>query len=216
MDATQQIFDAVRAGDTGQVQTLLAAQPNLVNAKNERGHSPVLIAQYHHKRDVVTVLLAAGPELDLFDAASVGRTERVAELLERDPTQVNAYSSDGFYPLGLAAFFAQPDTVRELLARGADVTQVARNPMRIQPLHAATAGKSMDVVRLLVEAGAPVNVKQQNGWTPLHAAVQHKDLEMTRYLVAHGADPKAQNDEGKSAIGMAAEQGSIDILKVLK
>lgn len=216
MDAAQEIFDIVRAGDTARLKTLLTANPAAVNARNERGHSPVLIAQYHHKREAVAVLLAAGPDLDLFDAASVGDTARVAALLDKDPTQVNAYSADGFYPLGLAAFFAHPDTVRLLLRRGADVTQVARNPMRVQALNAAVAGRSIDVVRLLVEAGAPIDPQQQEGWTPLHAAVHHGDLAMTRYLLEHGADSKKQNDKGQSAIGLAADEGHVAILKLLK
>ncbi|HEV8266242.1 MAG TPA: ankyrin repeat domain-containing protein, partial [Gemmatimonadales bacterium] len=207
MEASQEIFDVIRAGNRGRLEALLGAHPGLVNVRNESGHSPVLIAQYHKKRDLVGVLLAAGPELDIFDAASVGRTDRVAELLDRDPSLLNAYSGDGFFPLGLAAFFGHPDTVRLLLGRGADVTQVARNPMRIQALHAAVAGRSFEVVRLVVEAGAPIDAKQQEGWTPLHAAVHQPNLEMTRYLLAHGADPKLQNDAGKSAIGLAADQG---------
>src|SRR2546425_3752824 len=216
MTAGTEFFDAIRAGDVARVRGLLAAEPELVNRRNERGHSPVLIAQYHHKRDVVAVLLDAGPELDLFDACSVGRTKRVAEVLDQDPSQVNAYSGDGFYPLGLAAFFGHPDTVRLLLARGADVAQAARNPMRVQALHSAAAGRSFEAVRLLVEAGAPVNAKQEKGWAPLHEAVLSRDVEMARYLLAHGADPKQQNDEGKSAIGIAAEAGDAPILKLLK
>jgi ankyrin repeat protein len=211
-----ELFDAIRAGDTGRVQSLIAADPALVNRRNENGHSPVLIAQYHHKGDVVALLLAAGPVLDLFDAASVGATARVAELLDQDPSRVNAYSSDGFFPLGLAAFFGHPETVRLLLRRGADAAQVATNPMRIQSLHAAVASKNAEIVRLLVEAGAPVNVQQHKGWTPLHETVHSRNVELTRYLLAHGADPKLQNDEGKSAIGLAADQGDAAILKVLK
>ncbi|TMC67349.1 MAG: ankyrin repeat domain-containing protein [Chloroflexi bacterium] len=215
MQAAQEVFDVIRAGDATRLAALLAADRSLVNARNERGHSPVLIAQYHQKRDLVTILLAAGPELDIFDAASVGRTARVAELLDRDPSLVNAFSGDGFFPLALAAFFGFPETVRLLLARGADASQVARNPMKIQALHSAVTG-SFDSVKLLVEAGAPVNGKQDKGWTPLHEAVNRNDLEMTRYLVAHGADPRLQNDEGKSAIGLAADKGFVEVLKVLK
>src|SRR5205807_5624221 len=207
MPTDQELFDAIRAGDVGKARALVAADPAAVNRRNERGHSPVLIAQYHHRRDIVDVLLAAGPDLDVFDAASVGRTARVGELLERDPSLLNAYSSDGFYPLGLAAFFGHAETVRLLVARGADVAQVARNPMKVQPLHAAAAGRSVDAVKLLVDAGAPVNAKQDKGWAPLHEAVRAKNVEMTRYLLTHGADPKQQNDEGKSAIGLAAEGG---------
>ena len=216
MEPVQEIFDVVRAGDTVRLKALLAAQPALVNARNERGHSAVLIAQYHHKPEAVAVLLAAGPDLDVFDAASVGRTARVAEWLDRDPSLVNAYSSDGFFPLGLAAFFGHPETVRLLLARGADVTQVAKNPMRIQALHAAVAGRSREAVQLVVEAGAPINAQQHLGWTALHEVVHQENVELTRYFLAHGADPKAQNDEGKSAIGLAADQGNAAILKLLK
>ena len=215
MQAAQEVFDVIRAGDATRLAALLAADRSLVDARNERGHSPVLIAQYHQKRDLVTILLAAGPELDIFDAASVGRTARVAELLDRDPSLVNAFSGDGFFPLALAAFFGFPETVRLLLARGADASQVARNPMKIQALHSAVTG-SFDSVKLLVEAGAPVNGKQDKGWTPLHEAVNRNDLEMTRYLIAHGADPRLQNDEGKSAIGLAADKGFVEVLKVLK
>ena len=216
MEAAKEIFDVVRAGDTARLKALLDSEPGLANVRNERGHSPVLIAQYHHKKDAVAVLLAAGPELDLFDAASVGQTARVAELLDRDPTQVNAYSSDGFFPLGLACFFGFPDTVALLLARGADVAQVARNPMRIQPLHAAAAGKSYDAVKLLVDAGAPVNGQQDKGWAPLHEAVRQGNEAMVRLLLKAGADPKLQNDDGKSAIGLAADEGKPAILKLLK
>src|SRR5437016_2694621 len=166
--------------------------------------------------EITAVDSAAGPELDVFDAASVGATARVAELLDREPSLVNAYSGDGFYPLGLAAFFAHPETVRLLLARGADVAQAAKNPMRVQPLHAAAAGRSFQAVKLLVDAGAPGNGRQQEGWTPLQEAVQSGDLEMTCYLLAHGADPRQQNDAGKSAIGLAAERGNVEILKLLK
>ena len=73
-EPSQEIFDVVRAGDTGRLQALLTADPSLANVRNARGHSPVLIAQYHHKNEAVAVLLAARPELDIFDAASVGDT----------------------------------------------------------------------------------------------------------------------------------------------
>ena len=67
-----------------------------------------------------------------------------------------------------------------------------------------------------MEAGAPVNGKQEKGFTPLLGAVGHNDVEMSRYLLAPGADPRLQNDEGKSAIGFAAEAGNTALLKLLK
>ena len=213
--ADHQIFDVIRAGDVARLSALIATDRAAVNIRSDKGYTPVLIAQYHHKADCLAVLLAAGPVLDIWDAASVGATARVAELLDSDATLLNAYAADGFFPLALAAFFGHPQTVKLLLARGADVGQAARNPMKIQALHSAVTN-SFETVKMLVDAGAPVNAKQDKGWAPLHEAVNRGDVEMTRYLLAHGADPKQQNDDGKSAIGLAADKGNQDILKLLK
>ena len=210
------LFDAIRSGNGAEVRAILERDPAAVNRRNDRGHTPVLIAQYHHKKDIVQDLLAREPELDVFDACCVGRSARVAQLLDTDPSLLNAYNSDGFFPLGLAAFFGHPDTVQLLVKRGADVAQVARNPMKIQPLHAGAASKNAEVVKILVAAGAPVNGKQQEGFAPLHEAAQSNNLEMARALLAKGADPKQTNDKGQSAIGLAAEKGHTEMLKLLK
>lgn len=140
MEPSQEIFDVVRAGDTGRLQALLRANPGLANIRNERGHTPVLIAQYRDKPEAVALLLAAEPELDIFDAASVGRTERVAEWLAREPGLLDAKSTMGFSPLGLAAFFGHQDTVKMLLARGADPKEAIEL--------AATKGR-LEVLQLL-------------------------------------------------------------------
>ena len=114
------IFEIVRAGDTQRLQALLRENPALVNARDERGNSPVLIAQYRDKSEALALLLAAEPDLDIFDAAAVGRTRRVAEWLDQDPALRDARSSMGFGPLALAAFFGHAETVKLLLDRGAD------------------------------------------------------------------------------------------------
>ena len=211
-----EIFDVIRAGNVVRLKEILAADRGQAGVRNERGHSAVLIAQYHRKNDLVDLLLAAEPELDLFDAASVGRVDRVRALLDQDPARVNGWSSDGFTPLHLASFFGYAKVVELLLARGAEVNPVARNPMKVQPLHSAAAGRHGEVARLLVEAGANVNAKQEKGWMPLHAAAQNGDVEMATLFLDRGADPTAQNDEGKSAIGLAADAGKTEVLKLLK
>jgi ankyrin repeat protein len=211
-----EIFDVIRAGNAARLKEILAMDRAQAGVRNERGHSAVLIAQYHRKRDLVEMLLAAEPELDLFDATSVGRVDRVRALLDQDPSRVNTWSSDGFTPLHLGSFFGYAKVVELLLARGAEVNPVARNPMKVQPLHSAAAGRHGEVARLLVEAGANVNAKQDKGWMPLHAVAQNGDVEMAALLLDRGADPAAQNDEGKSAIGLAADAGKTEVLKLLK
>ena len=101
--------------------------------------------------------------------------------------------------MGLAAFFGQPAAVRFLIDRGADVHAVARNAMRVQPLHAATAARNAESVRLLLEAGADPDAEQQEGWTPLMAARLHDDHEIVELLLAAtDADAPAAQPAGES------------------
>ncbi len=181
------LFDAIQDGNVEKVRSLLAEDPSLAASRSSTGVSALLWARYRSHHDIVAALLAAGPELDVFDAAALGRLDRLAELVDADPDQANAWSADGFTPVGLAAFFGHPEAVRFLLRRGADVHAVARNAMRVQPLHAATAARSVESVRLILEAGADPDAEQQEGYTALMAARLHDDQAIVELLLAHGA-----------------------------
>jgi uncharacterized protein len=161
--------------------------------------SPLLRAVYSGDDQQVESLLAAAPDLDIFEASALGRTDRVAELLGNDPELVRAWSADGFTPLHLAAFFSRPETARLLLERGAEVDAVARNSMRVTPLHSAAAARNAETARDLLERGADANARQQGGFTPIHAAAQNGDDDLYELLVARGADPEAPTDEGRTA-----------------
>src|SRR5439155_23149148 len=88
--------------------------------------SDVLEAVYHGDRDEAEQL-AAGRQLDVFEAAALGRTERLQQLLDEDVRRVNALGADGLHPLGLACFFGDVDPARLLLDRGADENALSRN-----------------------------------------------------------------------------------------
>ncbi len=185
------IFESIRAGDIDAVRAAVRDDPSQASARDENGLSAVRAALYVHKQEVADVLLEAGPELDVFDAAAVGDVNRLTELLDDDADLVGAWSEDGFNPLHLAAFFDRGKAVRLLLDRGADVGAVARNDMKVQPLHSAVAARSMEVVAALLVAGADPNARQEGDFTPLMAAEQHEDGDMARLLMDHGAEESA-------------------------
>jgi uncharacterized protein len=152
--------------------------------------SDILQAIYRGDRDEAE-RLAAGKELNVFEASALGRTDRVRELLDEDPSLVNAWAEDGFQPLGLACFFGHEDAGRLLVERGAKVNSASRNQMKVMPLHSAAAAQDPNVrysiAKLLLEAGADPNARQQDDYTPLMAADQHGDARLRELLVAHGA-----------------------------
>ena len=153
--------------------------------------SELLQAIYQGDQAKADELLAADPELDVFEAAAVGRADRVRELLDGDPSLTNAWAEDGFQPLGLASFFGHTETVRMLLEQGAEVNSASRNEMKVMPLHSAAATGDPDaryeIAKLLLEHGADANARQQDDFTPLMAADQSGDERLIRLLEEHGA-----------------------------
>jgi ankyrin repeat protein len=150
-----------------------------------------MLAVYRGDGETVAALLAARPELDVFEAAAVGDVSRLGALLAADPSLVNAWADDGFQPLGLACFFGHADAARLLLDRGAEVDSPSRNQMRVAPIHSAAAVGDDEaryaICELLLERGADPNAVQQDDFTPLMAADQRGDERLRELLVAHGA-----------------------------
>lgn len=203
MSTSDDLFAALQAGDAGRVAELLADDPALAAARNPGGVSALLQARYQLRSDLVDLLRAAHPGLDVFEAAALGEQERLAELLERDPGLIAACSTDGFTPLHLAAFFGEMPTVELLLERGAPVNAAAQNPSQVMPLHSAVALNHHAVVERLVAAGADVNARQQGGWTPLQGAAHNGQQETVRFLLDHGADAVAKSEQGLTAADLA-------------
>ena len=210
------LIAAIKGNDMVRAKELLRANPDLAQERDENGVSATMNARYRGQTELVELLLASGVTLDVFEAATLGNTARIAELLSGNPMQVNAYSPDGFTPLHLACFFGQEAAARLLLERGADPGATARNPMRVQPLHSAAAGRQLGIVRMLLERGAPVNARQHLGWTALHEAANQGNREMAEALLRHGADPAAGNDDGKIPADVAAGRGHTELARLLE
>lgn len=207
-----EIFEAIVGGDAERVRALARANPSVAHSRNDQGTSALLLARYHDRLDLVDALAEHATDLDVFEAAALGRVERVRELLDADVELARAYAPDGFHPLGLAAFFRQPDVVRLLLERGADVDAVARNEqVRTTALQAAAASGDNQSARLLLDAGADVGVAQPGGGTALHAAAVNGNRELVELLLDRGADSAASLDDGRTPADLARDAGHDDV-----
>jgi ankyrin repeat protein len=152
--------------------------------------SPILEALYRGDRERAEALSTEAEALDLFDAAALGRADRLEELLREDPDLARSWSPDGFTALHYAAFFGTPEAVRALVAAGADLEAPSENQEfapEARPLHSAVAAGRMDNAEALLEAGAEPNAEQHGGFTPLMEAEQRGDFDVAELLIRYGA-----------------------------
>ena len=203
----QQLFEAIKAGRVDDVRQLIQANPSLNSARDASGASAVLVAAYNMKPDVVNALLELGAPVDIFEAAVLGKVDRIQEILKSDAARVNAYAPDGFTPVALASFFGQPAAVKTLIAAGADVNAHAKNGLKVAAVHAAVAGRNMEAIEAVIAAGADVNAQQQAGFRPFHEAGANGNQALAELLLAHGGDPALTNDNGQNAIDLARSKG---------
>jgi ankyrin repeat protein len=215
MPTSTDLFDAIDGDDPERLATILAEAPALASSRDDEDVSAVLHALYHGRPSLAETIAAALPELDIFEAAALGRADRVRELLAADPGLARAQSPDGFTALHLPAFFGgagTTDAARALIDAGADVSARSSNSFWVLPLHSAASGGHAEIVELLLSSGAEPDPRQRHGWTPLHAAAQNGDLRSLEALLAAGADPELRNDDGRSAADIARTAGNDELV----
>ena len=110
------------------------------------------------------------------------------------------------------AMWSDPAVCRVLIDAGADLH--TRNNCQESPLHYACKEGSLDVVKMLVEAGVEVCATDDYGDTCLIRAACSGHTETVRYLVGlFQVDVNHENDEGRTALHDAV--GCTDVVQVL-
>jgi uncharacterized protein len=146
-------------------------------------------------------------EVELFTAAGSDDAGTLASLIEAGANP-NTVSQFGSTPLHNSCIAGCVNATRILLTSGADPNKpyTYRSPVdgriedRIVALMKVTKS---EVLKLMIEHGADVNIRDANGSTPLmHAAKRGNNL-IVQMLLAAGADPSAKNNEGVTALDLA-------------
>ncbi|WP_269932018.1 ankyrin repeat domain-containing protein [Aminobacter sp. HY435] len=169
-----------------------------IDARDEQGRTALLVATHANNIDAARALIEAGADVNAKDAISDspylyagarGHLEILRMTLSHgaDLKSTNRYGGTALIP---AAERGHVETVATLIKAGVDIDHV-NNLNWTALLEAIILGdggpRHVAIVRLLVEAGANVNLADGDGVTPLAHARQRGFDEMERILVAAGA-----------------------------
>ena len=216
-----EILKAARSGDAARVKQLLEHDARLIAARDPLGNTALILAVNSGHDEIAELLLAAGVQPDIYEAAAIGRTELVTQLLSDDPSLLDSYSPEGFTALALAAHFGHIETLQFLISRGGNINAVSKHAMNVTPLHAALFGRRLEAAKALVEAGADVTPRRggsgwlRAGWTALHYCAGYGFAELVEPLIDRGADIKAPDDEGKTPLEVAIESAQQEVADLL-
>lgn len=208
-------FKAIQEGDKEKVERMLRSTPDLILARSKQNLSPLLTAVYYHEFEIAELLLDRMVKLTVYEAAATGKMTHLISNLGHKPELVNAYSEDGYQPIGLAAYFGHEKVVEYLIKAGAEVNSPSKNALGVTPLQSAVAGGHLEIIRLLLTAGASPNVREGGGYTPLHTAAHNGDAEIVRNLIFGGADLEAKSDNKETPLDMARKSGHDEIVNLL-
>jgi ankyrin repeat protein len=79
------------------------------------------------------------------------------------------------------------------------------------PLHFASLGGSVDIVRFLIETGnCEIDAENAEKETPLHNAVENMHVEVVKLLLDAGANPNLPNIEGDEALDLISYEDGDD------
>ncbi len=229
-EAGSALFTAMGAGNRGMVQFLLehGADVNI----NRAGETPLLAAVRRRFSAIITTLLTNKAEVNVSDSRGDTPLSWAAQLNEPPVVQqllaggadINAENNQGWTPLSSAAARGATEIVKMLLAAKADPNKGKFD----LPLFSAIHNNDATAARLLLEAGANPNAKEQVDWqpshnyqwvpagggnrgwaTPLWLAVNMNEPALVQLLLQFKADPNNSEADGRSALFSALTHTNI-------
>jgi ankyrin repeat protein len=212
------------------IRTMTKDSPDLINARDGNGETPLHRAIKQSQPQVIAFLLSNGADIEARDnnrrtalhAAAEAGNRGAVELLLSKNADARVTDHDGWTPLHFAAQKGFRAIAELLLDHGADIN--AQDSAGATPLHQAVANSYRAVTELLLSRRASVAVNgrvSSPGFnnaltgTPLHIAVGRGDESTAKLLLAAKAPVEATNVKGETALDNAAAAANTNLVKLL-
>ena len=219
MDDYNVMMHAVKAEHTGAIKCLLKNGFD-VNRKLPNGNTPLLFAIQSNRVEAAECLIKNGADLYetnpegkacLFYAVEKRSLNMVQLLID---SGVDVDQRNGSDKTALVASFnpAAPHITRLLIQHTKDINQSWSDT----PLQMAAMLGQLENARLLIEAGADLNLQGPIGLTPLMCATICDQTLAAKLLIESGCDVDAMSKyHGRTAFMMAVRRGNKHLMELL-
>lgn len=137
----------------------------------------------------------------------------IAKILLAAGADVNTKAKDGRSPLHCACFKGYYNVVQVLFEYNAKMFADETGAL---PMHLGAYSGNVDILKMLINKGADVNAKTNDGWTAVHFATHEVQTEFLEYLLNNGAKiDEKEAEHGSTALHIAAKNDYLDFVELL-
>jgi ankyrin repeat protein len=188
------LLAAAARGDAAEIKRLAATGAD-VNVRDGYGRTPLHVATFRKNRDAITALVRAGAD-------------------------INAKENDRYDAVTIAAVADDVGTLRMLLQLGASAKQITSRYDGTALIAAAHLGHDL-VVKMLIDAGAPLDHVNNLGWTALIESIVlgnggKRHIETLRALVHAGANISLADRNGHTPLALARAKHYAAMVQILE
>jgi len=210
--------DFVRSAEQGDTKALpLFFEAGVdINARNSGGYTALMAAAKNGQTEIVTKLLEQKANLDvqgyngltaLMLAAENNQLSIVKALLAKN-ADPNLQDNSGWTALMKAVYRGNTDCVVALADRSRQ--EVNRG------LLVAALMDHKDTAKALLERGAEIDTRADDGRTPLMLAASKGYADLVSFFLQQGADRSLTDNSGNTAVALASGKGSREVASLLQ
>ena len=230
---------AAITGITEIVRLLIVEHEANINKTTKLGWTPLHCAAHSWHPRVIELLVTSGANCKAVtskeDGARTaihlvllrpGRTRCISRLIAHG-LSIEQPDGTGNTPLHWAAQYGEPDSVKWLISKRANLESRTSNGLQMTPLHTAVRIGRLEIAMILLDAGANIEAAMElpSGHTALHIATERNLTDLVKELLHRKAhvDPisndcseeMSDKSSGETPLMMATRNGNLDIMDML-